>query len=182
MIEMAVGIKVADAMRKSVVTIHPEDTVDKALNAMVNLDIGCVVVSDKTTPIGIITDSNLLERVFHKKKDPSKVKAKDVMSHPLKSIDPSTDIEEAAQLMRDLRMKRLPVVKDNRLVGLVTETELINISPAVYDLIKENIESRACFSNSYESHVTGICDSCGNYSESLKLVEGMLICPSCNQE
>lgn len=181
-IDMAVGINVADTMRKSVVTIHPEDTVDKALRAMVDLDIGCVIVSDKAKPLGIITDSNLLERVFYKKKDPSKIKAKDVMSHPLKYIDPGADIEEAAGLMRDLKMKRLPVVKNNKLVGLLTETELINISPAVYEIIQENIELRASLPESHSSRVTGICDSCGNYSENLKLSEGMLICASCRQE
>ncbi|MCD4740724.1 CBS domain-containing protein [archaeon] len=179
---MAVGIKVSDTMRKSVVTIHPEDTVAKALKAMVDLDIGCVLVSDKEKPVGIITDSNLLERVFSKNKDPSAVKAKDVMSHPLKSIDPDSDIEEAAALMRDLRMKRLPVVKGDRLVGLITETELISISPAVYELIKENIEARASLPNFHEAPVSGICDSCGNYSENLQLIEGMLMCRSCGQE
>jgi CBS domain-containing protein len=179
---MPVEIKVADAMRKSVVTIHPDDTVDKALRAMVDLDIGCVIVSDKANPLGVITDSNLLERVFYQKRDPSKVKAKDIMSHPLKSIGPDADLEEAAKLMRDLRMKRLPVVKNNKLIGIITETELINISPALFAIIAEHIELRSGLPDTHETPVSGICDSCANYSENLQLIEGMLLCKTCREE
>jgi len=179
---MPVGIKVSDAMRRSVVTVNPEDTVDKALKAMVELDIGCVIVSDKEKPIGIITDSNLLERVFSKGRDPAKVKAREVMSHPLRYVSPDKDIEEAAALMRDLRLKRLPVVEKGRLVGLITETELINISPALFEIAAENIKLRSSFPSSSPHSVSGICDSCGNYSEDLRLVDGILVCPDCREE
>lgn len=179
---MAVGVSVSDAMRKSVVTISPDDTVDKALKTMVELDIGCVVVSERDKPVGIITDSNLLERVFYYGKDPKKVKAKEIMSHPLKSVPPDMDLEDAAKLMRDLKLKRLPVVRNGKLVGILTETELVNISPAIYEIIAEHIEMRSGLPESLESRVTGICDSCGNYSEDLKLVNGLLLCTTCREE
>ena len=178
---MAVGISVSDAMRKSVVTVSPEDSVDKALKAMVELDIGCVVVSDREKPLGIITDSNLLKRVFYQGSDPKKIKAKEVMSHPLRSAPPNMDLEDAAKLMRDLKLKRLPVVDGDRLVGLLTETELIRISPAVHDIIAENIEIRSNVPETAETRVAGICDSCGNYSEDLKLVNGLLLCSTCRE-
>lgn len=179
---MAVGIKINDTMRRSVVTIKPEDTAETALKAMVDLDIGCVIVSEKDQPLGIITDSNLLARVFYKNKKPSEVKAKDIMSHPLKSIGPEADLEEAAELMRDLKLKRLPVVENGRLVGILTETEVINVSPALYEIIGESIELRSGVSGSERSNITGICDSCGNYSENLKAEEGMLLCRVCREE
>ena len=129
---MPANIKVGDVMRKSVVTVNPNDTVDKVVDAMVDLDIGSVIVAERQKPVGIITDSNLLERVYSKHKDPRKLTAEEVMSHPLRTVDPETDIEEATQIMRDLEVKRLPVTTGSKLVGIVTSTDVIRYLLAQY--------------------------------------------------
>jgi CBS domain-containing protein len=179
---MPTGIKVADVMRKSVVTIQPEDPVEKALEAMVKLDIGCVVVSQKAKPIGVITDSNLLERVFAQKLDPSKVKAKNVMTSPLVTISPAEDVEKGAELMRDQGIKRLPVVKQGNLVGILTEKEVVEVSPAIYEILSEKADASKELFPEEELRVEGICDSCGNYSEELFSEGGILVCKSCREE
>jgi CBS domain-containing protein len=175
---MATGIKVADTMRRSVVTIKPSDTADKALRYMVDLDIGSVIVAKRHEPIGIVTDSNLLERVFHKGLDPKKVKAKEIMTHPIRVVKPDDDIEFVAKAMRDLDVKRMPVVKDGKLVGLVSEREIIKISPAIYEIMSEKAELRGFRAESSEV-VSGICESCGNYSENLSHQDGILLCEDC---
>lgn len=176
---MPTGIKVSDAMRRSVVIIKPDDTVDKAVKYMVDLDIGSIVIARGHEPVGMVTNSDLLEHVFYKGLDPKKVKAKDVMAHPIRTVRPDDDIEDVAKIMRDLDMKRMPVVNEKgRLVGLVTEREIVKISPALYDIMREKAELRGFKAESKEV-VSGICESCGNYSEDLINVEGALLCEDC---
>jgi len=139
---MKTSIKVLDVMKKRVVTVRPDDSCDKALRYMVDLGIGSVVVSENKRPLGIVTDSNLLERVFYLGKEPKKLKIKEVMSHPLRTISPSTDVGEASRIMRDLGVKRLPVVSKRELVGIITESDIISISPALFEIIAEAVEMR----------------------------------------
>ena len=102
---MPTSILVSDVMRRGVITVKPTDNCEKVLKYMVDLDIGSVVVVEKKKPVGIITDSNLLERIFYKKKTPSKVKVKSIMTHPVRSISPDKDLEDALKLMRDFYHK-----------------------------------------------------------------------------
>ncbi len=176
---MPANIRAGDVMRKSVVTVSPGDTVDKVVDAMVDLDIGSVIVSERHKPIGIITDSNLLERVFSKHKDPRKMLAEEAMSHPIRTIEPDTDLEEVTRIMRDLGVKRLPVASDGRLVGIVTETDIIAVSPALFELARELTELRLGYTGKRSGTYTGVCERCGEYSEDLRSVEDMLVCPEC---
>lgn len=139
---MKTGIKVADVMKKRVVAVRPDDNCDKALRYMVDLGIGSVLVTEGKQPIGIVTDSNLLERVFYLGKDPKKLPIEKVMSHPLRTITPEEDVGEASTIMRDLGVKRLPVVRKKELVGIITESDIISISPALYEIIAEAVEMR----------------------------------------
>lgn len=139
---MKTGIKVSDVMKKRVVTVRPGDSCDKALRYMVDLGIGSVVVSENKKPLGIVTDSNLLERVFYLGKDPRKITIEAVMSHPLRTITPNTDVGKASTIMRDLGIKRLPVVHNGKLAGIITESDIISISPALFEIIAEAVEMR----------------------------------------
>ncbi|MBN3037495.1 MAG: CBS domain-containing protein [Candidatus Diapherotrites archaeon] len=177
---MAVGVKVADAMRKSVVTVSPSDLVQKALEYMVDLDIGSVVVVENKKAVGILTDSNILERVVIKKMDPEKVSIKEVMSHPLRTVSPDIDIEEASRVMRDLSVKRLPVEDNGRLVGIITEADIIAMAPALFDIVKEMAELRCGLpEEASDKTYSGVCESCGNFSDGLRRSQGKLVCEDC---
>lgn len=176
---MDTGVKVADIMRKSVVTVKPTDNCDKALKYMVELDIGSVIVAEDKKPVGILTDSNLLERVFYDEKDPKTIKIKDVMSHPLRTIEAETDLAEVTKIMRDAGVKRLPVVHNGKLSGIVTETDIMTVSPALYELIAEAVEMRCGLSEKEIKKISGVCEICSSFSEELTNVQGVLKCPEC---
>jgi CBS domain-containing protein len=182
---MPTGIKVADVMRKSVVTVSPSDDVEKALKYMVALDIGCVVVSEKDRPVGVLTNSNVLERVVAKKLDPKKVRIKDVMSHPVRGVEPSASIEKAIELMRDNEVKRLPVVKNGKLLGLLSERDVMRVAPAIFEIEFEEGElSKPLPVESKEAtaEFEGVCENCNEFKEDLKPVKGMLMCKECREE
>lgn len=115
--------KVKDVMTKTVITVEANKTVTEAAALMAENDVGnLIVMDDDNTPIGIVTERDFVRRVLAKEK-PSKTKISEVMSTPLRVIDPDAPLKEAARRMVRKRIRRLPVIKDNKLVGIITTTD-----------------------------------------------------------
>jgi len=117
--------KVKDFMVRDVVTVGAGATVWEAVGLMNKHEIGCLVVMKRAKPIGIVTERDMLKRVLAGLKDPEKVKVREIMSKPLVAVKPQMDIEDAAGTMLGRRIKKLPVVENGCLVGLVTLTDLV---------------------------------------------------------
>ena len=113
---------VKDLMTKNVVTIDANKTVVEAAALMSEKDIGDLIVMDNNTPIGIVTERDFVRRVLAEGKSADS-KVSEVMSHNLRVIDPEAPIKEAARRMVNKRIRRLPVIKDNKLVGIITAAD-----------------------------------------------------------
>jgi CBS domain-containing protein len=113
---------VKDLMTKNVVTIDSDKTVVEAAVLMSENDIGDLVVMNKNTPVGIVTERDFVRRVLAERK-PVDTKVSEVMTTPLKVIDPEAPIKEAARRMVNKKIRRLPVIKDNKLVGILTAAD-----------------------------------------------------------
>jgi len=132
------SMKIENVMVVDVVTVKAEATVRDAVELMNKKEIGClVVVDEEEKPTGIITERDLLKRVLAKRKDPVRTKIKDIMSKPLMTGTPHMDIEDAVRLMFKHKIKKLPVVENGRLVGLVTLTDLVRFQPEIIRILKE---------------------------------------------
>jgi CBS domain-containing protein len=105
--------------------VSPSESILGLMSRMIEQNIGAVIVVDQDQPIGIITERNLVERVLVQKKNVYQTQAKDVMSTPLVSIGSDRTIKEALDLMRQHRIRRLAVMENHALVGLVTERRLL---------------------------------------------------------
>jgi CBS domain-containing protein len=105
-------------------TVKPTDLVKSALKRMIKKDIGCVIVVEGKKPVGIITERDVSRKVAKTAKIlMSQVRA--VMSRPLITVTPRTPIEKAVYLMVRYGIRRLPVVDDDVLVGLISERDLL---------------------------------------------------------
>jgi CBS domain-containing protein len=113
---------VKDLMTKNVVTIDAGKTVIEAAALMSENDIGDLVIMDNNVPVGIVTERDLVRRVLAEGKS-TDTKLSEVMTAPLKVIDPEAPIKEAARRMVNRRIRRLPVIKDNKLVGIITAAD-----------------------------------------------------------
>ncbi len=113
---------VKDLMTKNVVTIDADKTVVEAAVLMSENDIGDLVVVEKNTPVGIVTERDFVRRVLAERKSVN-TKVSEVMTTPLKVIDPDAPIKEAARRMVNRKIRRLPVIKDNKLVGILTAAD-----------------------------------------------------------
>jgi len=135
--ESGVSLKVEDVMVKEVITIDENSTVKEAAEVMNKFEIGCLIAVRKGKAMGIITERDLLRRVVAEGKDAAKTKVKDVMSSPLVVVEPSTDLEEAAKMMFQMKIKKLPVVGEKRLVGLVSLTDIARFQPQMIKILKQ---------------------------------------------
>jgi len=117
--------KVRDVMSSPVISVLPTDPVFEAANKMINYGIGAVVVESGGKPEGIVTERDLIRRVLIENKDPKKTVCKEIMSKPLVTIDPDEPILKAITMMKEKGIRRIVVVKGGKMVGIVTEKELI---------------------------------------------------------
>ena len=130
-------LKIEDIMVESVVTVDADATVMKAIKLMNEHEIGCIVVTRRGKPVGIVTERDMLKRVIAKAKSPQKTKVREIMTKPLISGQPEMDIEEATRLMFEKKIKKLPVVEQDRLIGLITLTDVARFQPQVIKILKK---------------------------------------------
>jgi CBS domain-containing protein len=129
-------LKAANVMVKEVVTIDEKASVKEAANIMNQFEIGSVITTRRGKPIGIITERDLLKRIVSEGRNAEKTKVKEIMSSPLVVISPDTDLEEAACLMFEKKIKKLPVTEQNRLVGMLSLTDIARVQPMIKFLQK----------------------------------------------
>lgn len=134
------SLKVEDVMIENVVTVDPNTTVKEAVEIMNKHEIGCLVVTKRKKLVGIITERDILKRVLVESRNPEKTKVSEVMTTPVITTSPTTDLEEAAKLMFEKNVKKLPVVSKGKLAGLVTLTDLARFQPHIIRLLKRLID------------------------------------------
>jgi len=183
---------VRDVMSSPVITVDEDATAVRVAELMEKHELGCIVVVNKEgKPIGIITERDLVTRVLAKNLKPDTVKAKDVMTTPLITIEPDRTINEAAKKMSRLNIRRLGVVYRGELVGLISSKDILAVMPELIETIYEKalIESESTTqtvlegeTSEEETSLSGYCDRCGGWSDNLKDVDGSFLCEDCRAE
>ena len=179
---------VKDAMSSPVVSLDEEAPSNKIANIMDKNDLGCVIIINKAgKPIGIITERDLVLRVLTKNLKPDTVKAKDIMTSPLVTIEPEATISDAARRMSRLDIRRLGVLYKGNLVGLISSKDILGVMPELIEIIQEKTRIESASSSeetegAEETPLSGYCDRCGVYSENLKDVNGQSLCEDCRIE
>ena len=177
---------VKDIMSSPVVTLDENATSNKVATFMDENDLGCVIVTKAGKPVGIITERDLVIRVLAKNLVPDAIKAKEIMTAPLVTIQPEATISEAARRMSRLDIRRLGVIYKGNLVGLISSRDILGVMPELIEIIQERtrIEGAAAAeeTETEEKPLSGYCDRCGVFSENLKDVNGQNLCEDCRIE
>ena len=113
-----------DIMIKNVITITLDKTAQDAAKLMTEHSVGSLVVVENGNPVGIVTERDLVRKVCSKDVASSKVPLSDVMSSPVICAEPDMSIETAVQRMFNNKMRRLPILENGNLIGIVTITDL----------------------------------------------------------
>jgi CBS domain-containing protein len=115
---------VRDAMTEDPRSIGAAATVVEAARLMREQDIGSLPITEDEQLVGMITDRDITTRVVAEAADPTTTTVGDVYSRDLISVEPDQDLEEAVELMARHQVRRLPVVEDGRLVGIVAQADI----------------------------------------------------------
>ena len=121
------GVFVRDAMKKNVITIESSDSIKDAAIKMSDSDIGAIIVIENNSPIGILSERDFVRRVYAKEIPISSPVSK-AMSKPLITIDPDETIWELSELMKTKNIHKVPVIENDNLVGIVTNTDLVSLA------------------------------------------------------
>lgn len=115
---------VAQIMTRDIVVIHPEQTVLEAAQLMEQHHIGALPVHDGMV-VGVLSERDILKRVIIPQKDPATTQVDQVMTRIVVSIDPDKPYYDALELMTTAQVKKLVVIKDEKPIGMVTQTDLL---------------------------------------------------------
>jgi CBS domain-containing protein len=124
-------------MVSNVITLEKNAWVMDAVEIMNKHGIGCLVIMENENPIGIITERDLLRRMLAESRNPKKIRVEEIMSKPLVVGKPDLDIQEVIELMFDKKIKKIPIVEDEKLVGIVTLTDLVSFQPTLIRVVKQ---------------------------------------------
>jgi len=167
-------------MAYPVISVYEDDTVDHVAKLIADQDIGSIVVINTIgKPVGLITERDIVIRVTSKNLIPSKVKAKEIMTSPLRTTEPDKDIKEAAEIMNKHKIRRLIVMQKGIMVGIVSSRDIIAITPALIEIIVERARITRVPLITETSSTAGYCDKCRQWSDTLLNKEGKFICEEC---
>jgi CBS domain-containing protein len=117
-------MKVKDIMTVDVVTCGPDDDLAKLANLMWHADCGAIPVVDGERPVGVVTDRDAFVALATRFRPAQEIRVREVMSGRLWTCSPEDDLQAALKLMAERQVRRLPVVADGRLCGIVSLNDL----------------------------------------------------------
>ena len=137
--------KAQDIMNTDIVTISPHDTVDRAISLMLQYRItGLIVVDEDRRPLGVVSDYDLLDMVFDSKTEEKEVSS--YMTREVQTVEETTGWTEVADIFRTLRIRRLPVISDGRLTGIVTRHDLMRSIHGIRKMTRAKLHQEVCVS------------------------------------
>ena len=116
--------QIRDIMEKNVIAIENDKTAQEAAEVIAEKDISFLVVINDGIPQGVLIESDFVRKIAAADKKSSEVKVSDIMSYKFRSVDPTTTIEDAVQKMLNKNIRRLLVTDNEKLVGVITQTDL----------------------------------------------------------
>ncbi|MCJ7692988.1 MAG: sigma 54-interacting transcriptional regulator [Sedimentisphaerales bacterium] len=141
-----VWLQVGEVMSRDVITIGPQQTVVSAAKLLASKNSSCIIVLDDSGISGIITETDFLKIAMSQKKDSSEVKVSRIMSSPVKTAQRDLSILEAGRIMSEKGIKQLAILEDDRLVGIVTESDIVSafVSYGMWQDVGEIMNKKVC--------------------------------------
>ena len=134
---MAGIVLVRDVMSKNVKVVRPDTIVKEVVATMNKFNIGSIVVVQSDRPVGIITERDILRRTVEPCLAPEALRAREVMTSPIITIRSTASIDEAAKIMARKRIKKLLVMENEKLVGILTFTDIVTQVPNMLGILEE---------------------------------------------
>jgi CBS domain-containing protein len=180
-------LAVGDVMTRKVVSVNPKDDLHACTKMMVRKSMNSIPLIEKEKLVGMIFSRDILW-AFLKKPDLNlkKIKVIDIARKKVAVIKPSAMISEALVKMRNYGFKRLPVLSNGKMIGIITIKDILKIDPSLYSDLGELAEIKE---QSYklskaedpEIYSEGFCEECDSFSSLLK-IDGKMLCLDCRYD
>lgn len=173
---------VREAMSSPVITIDEDQNMAEVAKMMEENNIGATIVTRVDgQPVGIVTERDIVVRVVAKGAPPKDVKVKEVMTSPLRTVEPEVSLTDAMSLMTKLNIRRLGVTYKGALVGVISVKDILRLVPTLIEIVQERSRIRSGEALVGPS-LAGYCDRCGIHSPNLRSVDGEFLCEDCRAE
>ncbi|MEF8879051.1 MAG: CBS domain-containing protein [Candidatus Thermoplasmatota archaeon] len=177
---MTKEVIVKEAMKTNLAVVDPSVSVIESAKIMKDRNIGSVIIVKNKHPMGIITESDILKKVVAEGKKPDEVRVGNIMSSPLLIADPYISLEDAMKKMSKCNITRLPVMENGELIGIITQKDILRISPVLHEISQQWYDITARDETFYRKQIfSGKCEDCGTLFGKLKNVDGRLLCEDC---
>jgi CBS domain-containing protein len=178
---MTTRILVSDVMNSPIIHAKPDDDIITISKLMAEAQIGSIVILDNDLPLGIVTDWDIVTKAVAKGSIPSGIKASEVMQK-LVTISGEESITSAARLLRQHNIKRLGVTHKNNVVGIISVSDVLAVTPELFDVVSEKALLIRGEIGRSPRNVSGYCDECGEWSDFLLYADGSFTCEACRGE
>lgn len=180
---MKSGVQVGDLMTRNFIHTSEETNLKECSKFMVKKKVGSLIICGKDKKLrGILTEKDILWAIVKKsKKDLDKILAKDLMKRKVVTIKPSADMVDALQKMKKKKVRRLPVIENKKVIGMLTIKDLLRIDPGLFEFIAETQKIREETEKLKKRGLQekeGICEEC-NQPGNLYLDTGVWVCDEC---
>ncbi len=136
------GIKVSETMTKNPIVISKDATLPECARRMLSNNVGAIIIKNKNKLEGIVTEKDIVENAVAKEINIKKTKVKDIMTSGMITISPDEDLSKAVELMIREDVRRLPVIKNKKLVGLLTIKDILHEQPKLFDKLYDCLVSK----------------------------------------
>ncbi len=171
-------VELREVMTEGVIAVEKDETVVSASTLLEEEGIRGLVVVDDGDAVGVTVCRDIVYQVVSEGKDPREVTVEDIMSTDLIVAEEDELLDDVAMAMNQNDVSRVPVVRGDMLVGIVTQSDILKAWPGFAEIMSEDIEMEAEASPRQRS-MSGVCEECDNYSESLIEVDGRTLCQEC---
>jgi CBS domain-containing protein len=169
-------IKVSEVMSRNPIKVESTLTAAEGAKIMAQKGISSLLIEEEGKISGIVTERDIVTKIAAAGLSADEVKLRKIMSSPLVYIEAESPLEIAAEMMWKKRIRRLPVTMNGEVVGILTENDIVRISPGLIEI------SRGIFTTKNQEIIRGIhgiCDSCHEFSENLIYKAGSYYCEKC---
>jgi signal-transduction protein with cAMP-binding, CBS, and nucleotidyltransferase domain len=184
---METSVRIGEVMSRTLITNSPDATVGEVARTMDKNKIGAVIITENGDNEGIVTERDICFKVVAKGRDPLRTLAREIMTTELVTISPKKTLTDAAKLMVKKSIRRLAVSNKGKVVGMITATDILSVSPKTIEILREVYEiyshsEEPSMDQSNELTEGGTCEECGVFTDNLTKVSSRYICDDCREE
>jgi CBS domain-containing protein len=175
---MSQNVELNEVMTEGVIAVEKDATVVEASQLLEEENIRGLVVVDDGEAVGVVVCRDIVYQVVSESLNPEETLVEEIMSTDLIVAEESEYLDDVAMAMAQNDISRVPVVRGDMLVGIVTQSDILRAWPGFAEIMSEEQELEADAYPEKESQ-SGVCESCDNYSENLVEENGMWLCEEC---